>query len=120
MGAVVRCLPYAGAVSMGAHVSATQHGASGSQTRPGSASNAAMNELLTRSACVWNGNLLPSAGALGTSPPAPGADPGEGARLRRCLSAMVTAGIAAGYLTAQHFPKPRLPMRHTTLSALRR
>ena len=25
---------------------------------------------------------------------------GEGARLRRCLSAMVTAGIAAGYLTA--------------------
>ena len=32
---------------------------------------------------------------------------GEGARLRRCLSAMVTAGIAAGYLTS-----PRLKEVH--------
>ena len=32
---------------------------------------------------------------------------GEGARLRRCLSAMVTAGIAAGYLTS-----PRLREAH--------
>ena len=32
---------------------------------------------------------------------------GEGARLRRCLSAMVTAGIAAGYLTS-----PRLQEVH--------
>jgi hypothetical protein len=32
---------------------------------------------------------------------------GEGARLRRCLSALVTAGIAAGYLTS-----PRLKEVH--------
>ena len=32
---------------------------------------------------------------------------GEGARLHRCLSAMVTAGIAAGYLTS-----PRLKEVH--------
>ncbi len=40
---------------------------------------------------------------------------GEGARLRRCLAAMVTAGIAAGYLTTRH-AVPRLVPRPATMS----
>ena len=39
---------------------------------------------------------------------------GEGARLRRCLSAMVTAGIAAGYLTS-----PRLKDVHWQAAQVR-